>query len=133
MTNTRHIPDLNSARECINQAVVAVRADDPGTVDDCVTAALQYLQPDVEHVKDDIKPATLYRVHIVVTGAEDATVSKPLDKYTAENLMLNVESLAVTGRGVIKVDIAEDRLPVSLNARYIDTWFMTVHDPRPPA
>lgn len=129
MTNTRHIPDLEAAQECVRQAIDAARHKRNGTVDQCVTAALQYLQPDVEHVKDDTKPQPLYRVNVSQAGDGELgpTSSAPMDAADADALVRTITKAVNAQDGVVTVPLPGDRLPVHLAAVHIAAWWVTVH------
>lgn len=131
MTNTRHIPDLQHAKECLRLAVKAAEDKETETVDQCVTAALQYLQPEVEHVKTD-KPAPEFKVNVTLTGEDDPATSKPLSAEDADAIMTTIDSVVTAGRGIVQIPLSHGRLPIRLNGAYIGAWWLTEVTAGPP-
>lgn len=131
MTNTRHIPDLQAAEECISQAITAVKRHDPAFVDQCVTAALQYLQPDVEHVTTD-KPRPEYQVNVTLAGEDDPSTSAPMSAEQADETMSAIDAAVTAGRGIIQLPRSHGRQPLRLNGAYIGAWWLTEVTAGPP-
>lgn len=131
MTNTRHLPNLEMAHECTRLAVKAAKDNEPDTVDQCVTAALQYLQPDVEHVKTD-QPAPEFKVNVTLTGEDNPATSAPMSAEQADETMSTIDAAVTAGRGIIQLPLSHGRQPIRLNGAYIGAWWLTEVTAGPP-